>query len=232
MEGKVEGIRDNLYSLLAVGVMILTTCLFWVFMYSMPSWYDTDWKRYVITGIFSFINIGFIFFLVKVRGEKLESIGFTKKNLWKSSIIGILGSIAFAIIILLQTPRPIIFVGVEGKLLTIIFKFIKFLIFIGLTEELVFRAYSGSRFFIKNKMISAIIIGTLFSFLHIPGRMINNDLGLLEVLFSDWGNLILLMLYHCMFQWLYSKYKNIAGPVILHLAMNFLSWCIPYLTTI
>jgi membrane protease YdiL (CAAX protease family) len=179
-----------------------------------------------VTGIFSMIFIGLVFLFCIIRRQKLVTIGFSKTQAKKSFILGIL---LFGFVAILCSIRAI-FSGsiIQTDINLIIIRIIYYLIFISFMEELIFRAYIGTRFFgfFKNKKLSIAIVGIMFSLEHIPFYMIISQVSLAAYISSHFFNFISLAIIHILFQWLYAKYNSIIAPTILHFIWDYIQWFI------
>lgn len=179
-----------------------------------------------VTGIYSMIFIGLVFLFCKIRRKKLVTIGFSMTQAKKSFIFGIL---LFGLVAILCSVR-VIFSGsiIQTDIKLIMIKIIYYLIFIAFMEELIFRAYIGTRFFgfFKNKKLSIAIVGIMFSLEHIPFYMIISQVSLAAYISSNFSKLITLAIIHILFQWLYAKYNSIIAPTILHFIWNYIQWFI------
>jgi membrane protease YdiL (CAAX protease family) len=179
-----------------------------------------------VTGIFSVINIGLVFLFCILRRQKLITIGFSKTQAYKSFILGV---ILFGFVAIFCSIKAIISgSAIQTDIKLIIIRIMYYLIFIAFMEELIFRAYIGTRLFgfFKNKRLSIVIVGTMFSFEHIPFYMIISQMSLTEYISTHFFNLIYLALIHILFQWLYSRNNSIIAPTILHFIWDYIQWII------
>lgn len=180
---------------------------------------------FIVTGIFSMIFIGLVFLFCIIRRQKLITIGFSKTLAKKSFIFGLL---LFGFVVILYSIRAIFSGSVQTDINLIIINIIYYLIFIAFMEELIFRAYIGTRLFgfFKNKKLSIAIVGIMCSFEHIPFYMIISQVSLAAYISSHFYNLISLAIIHILFQWIYSKYNSIIAPTILHFIWDYIQWFI------
>lgn len=191
----------------------------------------TEAYLFQITGIYSLVLIGLVFIFCLIRKQKLITVGFSMKQAKKSFMIGMIFLAAttglFCIWFAITGPT------IRTDYIIIAMRFIYFLIFIGFTEELVFRGYIGTRLYgyFDNKQNSIAIVGIMFSLMHIPFHMTIAQINFIEYIANNWINLIILAITHCGFQWLYSKYNSIIAPTILHFLIDFVQWLIAYYST-
>lgn len=170
---------------------------------------------------FVIISVLPIFLILKIRKQSLKSIGIRTDKILKSIIIGVIGSIPFAVLNMIgpissgKTINPNIFDG--------LWTFLYFLICIAFAEELVFRGFIQTRIqgLIKNKWISIIVVGILFGLMHVPFQMIKANMPLVEFLLYDMQHLITTCIIHVYLVYLYTRDNNIIAPTIAHAIMNF-----------
>jgi len=160
-----------------------------------------------------------LFAILILRKQNLESIGITTKNIWKSSMLGLvigLGILISAIIIALI--NNLTFRGIEYLVYGMVFYTFE----IALIEELIFRGFILTRFvgFFKSKVLGIALSGVLFMLMHIPFQMAIHNMGLIEFIRYDIVHLLLTFVYHLMFTILYFKYNNIMAPMIVHIFLN------------
>ncbi len=188
----------------------------------------TETYLFLITGIYSLTFIVLVFIICLMRKQKLVTVGFSMKQAKKSLIIGIISLAVtaglFCIWFAITGPT------IRTDYIIIVMRVIYYLIFIGFTEELVFRGYIGTRLYgyFANKQNSVAIVGIMFSLMHIPFHMTIAQISFIEYISTNWINLIILAITHCGFQWLYSKYNSIIAPTILHFLIDFVQWLIAY----
>lgn len=225
LQANEYGSKDALYALILFIVEVLGLSLVGkLFLHKG----DALTEIYIVsvTGIFSMIFIGLVFLICLIRRQKLVTIGFSKTQAKKSFILGIL---LFGIVTILCSIRAI-FSGsrIQTDINLIIISIIYYLIFIAFMEELIFRAYIGTRLFgfFKNKKLSIAIVGIMFSLEHIPFYMIISQVSLAAYISSHFVNLISLAIIHILYQWLYAKYNSIIAPTILHFIWNYIQWFI------
>ena len=140
----------------------------------------TETDIFKITGIYSLIFIGLVFMICLVRKQKLFTVGFSMNQAKKSLIIGMVFLMVtaslFSIWFAITDPT----IRTDYKIIAM--RSIYFLIFIGFTEELVFRGYIGTRLYgyFANKQNSIAIVGIMFSLMHIPFHMTIAQINFIE----------------------------------------------------
>ncbi len=186
----------------------------------------TETYMFCFTGIISLLCIGFVFAICSIRKQKLITVGFSKTYAKESLVTGAKILLIFVIIKGIIPIANGATIRLDSK--QIIMKVIYYLIFISFMEEFVFRGFIGTRLFgfFRNKLLSIIVVGILFTGLHIPFQMIITHLSLLQYISINIVNLISIFFWHFIEQWLYAKYNSIIAPVMLHFSMDFIGWFI------
>lgn len=222
---KEYGRKDALLSLILYFVMNLLFVLMGK-IFVQKGLTLTETYMFCVTGIVSLICIGLVFLFCLIRRQKLVTVGFSKNQVKKSFAMGM---ILFILVAIFRGIWPIISGStIQTNIGVIFMKVIYFFIFIGFMEELVFRGYIGTRLYgcFTNKRLSLVVVGIMFSFLHIPFYMVVAQMSLSEYISANWVSLILIFLFHIVFQWLYSKYNSIVAPTILHFIWDYIQWFI------
>lgn len=222
---KEYGRKDALIALILYVVMILEFVLMGK-IFVQKSSPMTETYIFCVTSIVSLNIIGFVFLLCSIRRQKLVTVGFSKTQAKKSFAVGM---ILFILVVLFGSIWTIISgLKIQTNIGVIIMRIIYYLVFIGFMEELVFRGYIGTRLYgyFTNKRLSLVIVGIMFSLLHIPFHMVLIQMSLSEYLLVNWINLIYIFIFQFVFQWLYSKYNSIVAPTIFHFIWDFIQWFI------
>jgi len=154
------------------------------------------------------------------RKQSLSSLGIRKTKVMKSIILGIIFGLPFLI--------PNIISGILSNhnfrdIESLTWEFLYFLICIGLVEEIIFRGFIQTRIkgIIKNKWLSIFVVGLMFSILHIPFQMMQTNLPLIQFIMYDMVHLIITIILHVYFVYIYTRDNNIIAPVITHTIINF-----------
>ncbi|MFA5523404.1 MAG: CPBP family intramembrane glutamic endopeptidase [Tissierellales bacterium] len=203
----VDGIATIIYFTLLMGAY-----------YFMGVIYDTK-NLYLgnqINIVLSVICIIYVLF----RGQKLSSIGFSKKNLGKSLIMGL---VAGGIVLTIQLLPGIIGGRQFNPVSKLMSSFIYYLIIIGLTEEIIFRGFIQTRIYgiVKKPIIAILLTAFLFMIMHIPFQMGAAHMGFFEYISNNFVTLIFTFGWHLVFNFMYSKYNSIVGPTVFHAIMNW-----------
>ena len=186
----------------------------------------TETYIFYTTGAFSLSCIGIAFLFCLFQKQKLATMGFNMDQAKKSLVMGMF---LFAVTVVLGGIWAVLTGStIQTDIKVIAMRIIYFQIFIGFYEELVFRGYIGTRLYgyFSNKQISIVITGIMFSLMHVPFHMTVAQMGFIEYILMHWINLVFLVIFHCGFQWLYSKYNSIIAPTILHFIIDFIQWFI------
>jgi len=219
---------------LSLVVFILAFLLFYAAAHFAGVWMyadmDEGFIRYlaaiVITVVPSLIVIGLVFLACKIRKQKIMKPSFNKSLTIKSLIVGFIVGTIHILLLLLVTRRDQ-FTGIREDLDLVFFitALIAQIVLVVFMEELLARAYWSPRFYgvLESKIFSIIVVGAMFSFLHVPTRMFQHDATFLQALLSP---LIVDTLIHSLLFWIYAKYNNIFGPMLYHLIINFVWWMV------
>ncbi|WP_271716090.1 CPBP family intramembrane glutamic endopeptidase [Anaeromicropila herbilytica] len=219
------GRKDALFALILYVCMVLVFVLTGKIFVQRSSTL-TETYIFCVTGIASSVCIGLVFLFCFIRKQKLITVGFSKNQALKSLTVGI---ILFILVVLVGGFWPIITGStLQTDIGLIVMRIIYFLFFIGFTEEITVRGYIGTRLygFFNNKRLSIVIVGIMFSLYHIPFHMVIAQMSMPEYILLNWWNLILIFIFHIIFQRLYSKYNSIIAPTILHFIWDFIQWFI------
>lgn len=186
----------------------------------------TEMKLFMLYGLITLAIFAILYILLTIRKQNLATIGFNIEQAKKSFGAGLL---LVLIVVILRGVIPVI----SGKnIITniplITMKIVHYLIFIALTEEVVFRGYIGTRFYgyFKKKRLSIIIVGVIWYLGHIPFKSMVAQLSMLEYILAYGLEMPSFILFHCYLQYLYLKYNSIIAPTMLHFIWNFMNWLI------
>jgi membrane protease YdiL (CAAX protease family) len=159
---------------------------------------------------------------VKLRGQKISSVGITKYKLKKTVIVGCITGL---LLLLTGSLIPGIIQGREwNSPLTILYKIFYFFIIIGFVEELVFRGFIQTRLhgLIQNEIAVTVVTGILFSLMHIPFQMALYNMKTFQYISNNTGTLLLLFFWHIVFAFLYKKFNSIVTGTLFH---GFMDMC-------
>jgi membrane protease YdiL (CAAX protease family) len=220
--------KDGLYSLAffvyyMVMIFLFGMLLFKTDIYKNLSGYFSDkhFFRFLFYIPDAIINILPVFIILLLRKQSISTIGIKKKDIGKSILIGMIGSIPFS---LMNVIGPIS----NGKTLNPnpmdwVWNFLYFLICIAFVEEVAFRGFLQTRLFglIKNKWVSIIVVGVMFALMHVPFQMVQANMTAIEFIVYDLQHLMMTMITHIYLVYLYTRDNNILAPTIAHAIMNF-----------
>ncbi|WP_099203483.1 type II CAAX prenyl endopeptidase Rce1 family protein [Miniphocaeibacter massiliensis] len=151
-------------------------------------------------------------FVVYFDKEKLQYIGLTIKNLFKSLLLGLVGTSIFLLLSYLITGEMYFDMSTGG------FFYISPFLASAISSELVFRGYIQTRLSIimKWKFLIIIFSGILFIFTKIPLIMILRLDAQLVIIYAFSNFLI-----HIFNSIVLDKTKCIYGPIILNFVFSF-----------
>lgn len=180
--------------------------------------------RMMSTGISSVMIISLIMIFCKLRGQTIGSLGFNTTYAKQSFLAGTLLSILYIVIVRLTGGGE--FRSDIAISFTFAFRIIYEVFFVALFEEIVIRAYTGTRLraLFKNKPLSVFITGFLWALLHIPAYAASARLGVLEYVTKGLWPFGTYMVLHIVLNTVYAKYNNIIGGTLLHATINILPW--------
>ncbi|MCL2855787.1 MAG: CPBP family intramembrane metalloprotease [Defluviitaleaceae bacterium] len=176
----------------------------------------------LITAPFGITTAVLVFVLVRIRKQTLKTIGITKSNFLRSSLVGLVLSMP---LIIFNVVPEIIAISQPIQPFDVLYSVFFYLIVISFSEEIIFRGYIQPRLhgLIKYDFLAIAAGGIMFSAMHIPfqAALYYFQNG---KFWPSWITPIQLLLWfgwHVVFNIIYRKYNSLAGPVILHFFMNF-----------
>ena len=163
------------------------------------------------------IGIGFVMFFKNTLG----SVGFTKKNLRSSLLLGIGGAVLIIAIYICVT-----WIGSSEKDLIFYlpsFMSLSLFLFGAVSEEMVFRGYIPTRLFgwVRNQWMASLISALLFLLIHYPVRWAATGEFSLSLL--SLSHVIFLIILHFLCDGVYKKTNCLWGSIFLHFLYNILS---------
>ena len=175
----------------------------------------------LITNIIIFLIILLpIFLILRLRNQRIESIGIKLKVFRKDLLWGLLTAIPLLLLNILND----IFLGqkLNSRIDYLMVYFIKTLFFVALSEEIIFRGYIQPRVLtlFKRKYIGVFVVGLIFSLWHIPFKLIRGDIGNTLYLKRDAITCLLTIATHFYLTFVYNKNKSIFAPTIVHAVYN------------
>ncbi len=196
----------------------LLSILFFFFVmivyYTMGRLYLT--KQLYLGIPFSLMLACICIILVFIRKQKLSSVGITFYRIKNAIIFG--GTLGI-FLIFFNNILPGLSSGAQwNKLSIILYNIFYYFIIIGFVEELIFRGYIQTRLYglVNNEIITTIISAIMFSLMHIPFQMAYAGVGCLAFIQSNFLWLLILVMWHFVFTFLYKKYNSIFTGTIFH----------------
>ncbi|WP_202708884.1 CPBP family intramembrane glutamic endopeptidase [Sporosalibacterium faouarense] len=173
--------------------------------------YSKELRR-LLSGIgFYILPIIAIFIILKLRNQKISTIGFRQHGLRCSIILGII-------------LVAIISIGhiLNGKeLSSIIYNLIFFICILGFSEEIVFRGFLWPRLVVCfGKKYGTILSGIFFGIMHAPVNIVLKEGSFLNSIFNEIGGGIVGSL---LFIYIYTRNSNIVLPSFIHGALDFIA---------
>lgn len=221
--------KDGIIAIIYYVYYMMIIYLFGLLMY----------KTNTYRGLKSFLNINndeyykFLFYipltllavipiiaLIKMRKQSLRSVGLKSDKALKSIFLGFIFSLPLTI------PSIIDAIS-QGKsimnLTSLIWLFLYFLIEIAFVEEISFRGFIQTRIqgLIRSKWLSIIVVGIMFSVMHIPFQMIRANVPLNVFIINDSIHLIVTCIIHIYLVYLYTRDNNIVSTSIAHTLIDF-----------
>lgn len=179
-------------------------------------------EKEIYLGIWCNLGLGILSVLiVKIRKQKLSTLGLSTKKLKQSFIIGMIFGL---LIVIFNNVIPSILLGCHlNQVSKLFYNAFYYFIIIAFVEEIGFRGYIQTRIYglIKNRFVGIIVVSFMFSFMHIPFQMARADTTFFSFIGSNFIWLIILLFWHIFFNFLHKKYNNILGNTIFH---GFMDW--------
>lgn len=155
-----------------------------------------------------------------LRRQTMESIGFGKRNIIKSILLGMITGIIVLLINLIPgliSGRQFNTISKLGSL------FFYYFIIIALVEEVIFRGFIQTRIYgiVKRPLAAILLTALMFMTIHIPFQMGAAHMDFITYLSNNFVTLIFTFIWHIILNFLYSKYNSIAAPMIFHTLMDW-----------
>lgn len=214
------GRKDALFALV-ISVIVSSLFLLLGKIFILKGSTLTVTYTFFATGIVSLSCIGLVFLFCYIQKQDLATVGFSRKQAKESFVLGI---VLFVIALVLRSLGEISSgLSYQPENGPVIMRIIYNLFFVALMEEILIRGYIGTRLYgyFKNKGLSMVLVGIIWSLYHIPFHMIITQMSLLEYISANGGYLFRVFIYHFIFQWLYSKNNSLIAPTILHFIIDF-----------
>jgi len=201
-----------------------------------------NWHRFYTTGEYWHVNIlrflqilrpvvaaGLVLLFLRMRKQGIVTVGFTKKNIIKSLLLGAGFAIPMILYYFVFLPYEWPTEFFAGLSVPFIIEWLIWLIIVtSFTEELIYRGYLGTRLYgaMKSKIASIILVGFFFTLMHIVGEIPLHIAGFSQYASRNASVIILTLNYtvaHALYHWMYAKFNNIAGPILFHTLFNFIA---------
>lgn len=218
---------DGIFSLFFVFLLFFGYVLLMNLYYDL-SRYGGDMSEGFL--LVSQLGFGCLFLLImgiymKIRKQKLSSIGLTLKDGKKSLQLGLFYSGVFLIVfVVIHWIKGDI--TIESDWLTTLYKALYFLIVVAFFEEVMFRGFINSRLcgLFKNPTLTLIITAIFFSLMHMPFKSMFFEGSERLYFFTNFAYHLILCFVHLIFQHFYNQYHNILAPGIMHFTFDFFQW--------
>lgn len=204
-------------SLLALGLFCIMCVLYAILAVLERNYLLIEESRLAGSGI-NILIIIITILLVKVRKEKLSSIGLYSGKWKQSCLIGLI----LALILFFNNCLSHIISGADFIEIENIIKLVIYFLTVALCEEIVFRGYIGTRLYglIKNQYLVIIVTGILFIVMHFPYRMIAYSMTIADLTIYNIGWILDLFLTHIVLSLVYLKTNSLYGSIIPHWMSN------------
>lgn len=205
-------------SFLAIGLFCIINVLY-VFAAALERNNSTIKENPMIVGcVINGIMIVTTLLFIKIRKQKLSSIGLCKGKWKQSCLIGLI----LAVVLFFNNCLSYVIGGADFIEVKDIFRYVIFYLMVALCEEIVFRGYIGTRLYglIKNQYIVILVSGILFIIMHFPYRMIAYGMTIRDLTISNIGWLLDLFITHIVLSLIYLKTNSLYGSIIPHWMSN------------
>lgn len=194
-------------------------CLLYVFVAILEKSYPIIQENSIIVGCgLNGIMIAITILFIKIKKERLISIGLYKGKWKQSCLIGlVLAAVLFFNNCLSHIMNGASFIPAKDIFELAIYYFI-----VASCEEIVFRGYIGTRLYglIKNQYLVIIVSGILFVIMHFPYRMIAYSMTISDLTIYNIGWIFDLFITHCILSFIYLRTNSLYGAIIPHWISN------------
>ncbi len=190
--------------------------------------FNINFTNELLLAVIAFIIMVLLFLYIKLRKFKLSDFWISFKNVKKALIMS---AIVSGVLIVLVLFRAIV-VNKNTDILKYDFSFyfkkgLYILFFVALYEEVIFRGFFTAVFRakIKKEILSVVIVGIMFAFLHLVS-LTTNETTIIEMLKNNFLQLFMLFGLHFVFWYFADRYESILPSVIIHFVWNFMMFII------
>ncbi len=176
--------------------------------------YVSNFEITVIGGVVNICFVLIVFAFLSVRKQGIDTIGLKAGNIKLSLVMGLVLS---AILFFCNCLSNIIFEGQQflpiDKIVVNIFYFFT----VGLSEEVMFRGYIGTRLcgLIDNVYVATLLTGLLFVLMHFPFRMVAYHMTFME-LAANSVYMTDLFVTHLILSFIRIKSDSLYGAILPH----------------
>ena len=208
---------NRIDSLLAFGLFCIMIMLYTILGVLARKYHVIEESRFAGSGT-NILMIIITILLVKVRKEKLSSVGLYRGKWKQSCLIGLV----LALILFFNNCLSHIICGADFIEIKSIIKLVIYFLTVALCEEIVFRGYIGTRLYglLKNQYLVMIATGILFVVMHFPYRMIAYGMTITELTIHNIGWILDLFITHIVLSLVYVKTNSLYGSIIPHWMSN------------
>jgi len=168
----------------------------------------------------SLLASALVFVMIYFRKQSTKTVGITKSNLARSSLLGLVCSAPLIIFSVIpdftEVSRPI-------QTFDVLYSIFFYLVIVSFNEEIVFRGYIQPRLYslIKADYLAIFTGGVMFAAVHIPfqSAMYYYQHGAHRRI--SFVQMFLFIGVHIIVNAMYRKYNSLAAPVIFHFFWNF-----------
>lgn len=212
------GTYKPLDGVLALGLFLIF-CLLYAFLAVLQSTFSFIKQNITAAGcVFNILMILTAVLFVKIKKEKLSTIGLYKGR-WKlSCVIGLV----IAFVLFFNNCLWHIIGGAAFIPAKDIIKLTFYYLTVSLSEEIIFRGYISTRLhgILKNSYLVILVSGILFVIMHFPYRMIAYSMTIGDLTINNLSWIIDLFVTHTVLSIIYFKTNSLYGSIIPHWMSN------------
>lgn len=173
--------------------------------------------RLIFAVIFDMPSYMALIIALKIRKQKINTIGLRKQGLKASVIIGVI----------LISTFWFYYISKKGFSTNLIYKSLFYIVFVGFYEELIFRGFLWPRLVVGfGRIKGTIVSGIFFGMMHLPIDIIFNNKSIYETVIlgnTSSSNIGAGVIGALWFIWIYTRNSNILLPSFIHGLQDMLS---------